>query len=53
MLDHHPPTLAQIKFFCHQVSKWLLQHPDNVAAVLVCVRESVYVCVCVRERERE
>ena len=33
MLDHHPPTLAQLKFFCHALSKWLLQHPDNVAAV--------------------
>lgn len=33
VVDHEPPTLRQLKLFCNRVSQWLLQHPDNVAAV--------------------
>ena len=30
-VDHHPPTLHQMKNFVYRVNKWLLLHPDNVA----------------------
>jgi len=32
-VDHHPPTLHQMKNFVFRVNKWLLLHPENVAAV--------------------
>ena len=37
-LDHNPPSLRQIKLFCHSVDKWLKQ---------------VCVCLCASEKERE
>lgn len=32
-LDHNPPSLRQIKLFCHSVSKWLKQNEKNIVAV--------------------
>jgi hypothetical protein len=41
-LDHNPPSLRQIKLFCHSVSKWLKQNENNIVAVhcKVCTRRS-------------
>ena len=32
-LDHNPPSLRQMKLFCHSVSKWLRQNENNIVAV--------------------
>eukprot|EP00042_Codosiga_hollandica_P026069 m.120576 g.120576 ORF g.120576 m.120576 type:complete len:726 (-) comp52085_c0_seq1:1050-3227(-) len=31
--DHHPPPVHLMADFCHDASKWLVSHPENVIAV--------------------